>query len=390
MHNYRYLIVGGGMTGHSAAAAIRERDRDGALGMIGEEPVPPYARPSLTRSLWAGADRAQVFLPALQGLVHHAGRRAVTLDVKAHLLTDDLGQQYQYERLLLATGGAPRRLAICGDRVLHLRTIADYDRLRAHQGHGVVVVGGGHVGTEVAAALAAEGRDVTMVFPESGIGARAWPAELSGHVTRTYEEHGVRLLRGHAVVRAEAFGDDRVLVRTNGGAEVVTDLVVAGLGIQPQTALAEAAGLAVADGIEVDEALRTSAPDVWAAGDVARVWSPALSARVRTEHAENALAMGRAAGQAMAGEVVRWDHLPSWSSSFFGHAYEAVGTIDARLETVAAWQRPLREGAVYYLERGRVKGVLLWGLTGRVEAARELIRRQRLVVTEELARGMVG
>ncbi|MBK9518630.1 MAG: FAD-dependent oxidoreductase [Anaeromyxobacter sp.] len=390
MHAYRYLIVGGGMTGHAAAAAIRELDRSGDLGMIGEEPVPPYARPSLSRSLWAGADRDQVFLPALQGLVHHAGRRAVALDVKARTLTDDLGQQYRYERLLLATGGAPRRLAICGDRVVHLRTIADYDRLRDHGGHGVVVVGGGHVGTEIAAALAGEGRDVTMVFPESGIGARLWPAELSGHVTRTYEEHGVRLLRGHAVVRAEAFGPDRVLVRTNGGAEVLADLVVAGLGIQPQTALAEAAGLAVSDGIEVDEGLRTSAPDVWAAGDVARVWSAALGERVRLEHAENAVAMGHEAGRAMAGEVVAWRQLPSWSAAFFGLGYQAVGKLDARMETVTAWQRPFREGAIYYLERGRVKGVLLWGIEGQVESARELIRRQRPVVAEELARALPG
>jgi 3-phenylpropionate/trans-cinnamate dioxygenase ferredoxin reductase subunit len=383
MHEYRYLIVGGGMTGHAAAAAIRELDPVGTLGMIGEEAVPPYARPSLSRALWADADRRPLFLPALQGLVHHAGRRAVALDPRAREVADDLGERYRYERLLLATGGAPRRLAIGGDRVIHLRTMADFERLRGQAGHCAVVLGGGYVGTEIAATLAGEGRDVTMVFPESGIGARRWPAELSGHVTRAFEEHGVRLLRGHAVVRVEAF-DDRVLVHTNGGAEVLAEVVVAGLGTQPETALAEAAGLAVADGIEVDEGLRTSAPDVWAAGDVARVWSPALGERMRLEHAENALAMGREAGRAMAGAPVRWSQLPSWGASFFGASYQAVGKLDARMETVAAWRRPFQEGAVYYLEHGRVKGVLLWGLEGRVEAARELIRRQRVVGAAEL------
>lgn len=383
MHEYRYLIVGGGMTGHSAAAAIRELDPSGALGMIGEETRPPYARPSLSGALWSGVERRQVFLPALQGLVHHAGRRAVALDVKGHTVEDDFGERYRYERLLLATGGAPRRLAIGGDRVIHLRTIDDYDRLRGHAGHCVVVVGGGYVGTEIAASLAGEGRDVTMVFPESGIGARLWPAELSGHVTRAFEEHGVRLLRGHAVVRVEAFGD-RVLVRTNGGAEVLAEVVVAGLGNLPQTALAESAGLAVADGIEVDEAMRTSAEDVWAAGDVARVWSPALGERIRLEHADNALSMGREAGRSMAGAPGRWSHLPSWGASFFGLRYEAVGKLDARMEMVAAWQRPYQEGAVYYLEHGRVKGVLLWGLADQLEAARELIRRQRLMAADEL------
>lgn len=389
MHEYRYLIVGGGMTGHAAAVAIRELDPVGALGMIGEEAVPPYARPSLSRTLWAEAGRSQLFLPALQGLVHHAGRRAVALDVAAHQVRDDLGETYRYERLLLATGGAPRRLAIGGDRVLHLRTIGDFQRLRDHPGHCAVVLGGGYVGTEVAAALAGEGRDVTMIFPESGLGARRWPAELSGHVTRTFEERGVRLLRGHAVVRVEAFGD-RVLVRTNGGAEVLAEVVVAGLGLLPQTALAEAAGLAVADGIEVDESLRTSAADVWAAGDVARVWSPALGERVRLEHAENAVAMGREAGRAMAGAPVRWGELPSWGASLFGHSYQAVGKLDARMETVAAWQRPYQEGAVYYLEHGRVKGVLLWGLPGRLEAARQLIRRQRPLGSAELRDALSG
>lgn len=385
MHEYRYLIVGGGMTGHAAAAAIRELDPTGSLGMVGEEKVPPYARPSLSRRLWAGEERRQLFLPALQGLVHHAGRRVVSLDPVGHLLVDDLGEHYAYERLLLATGGAPRRLAIGGDRVIHLRTIADHDRLRDQPGHTVVVVGGGYVGTEVTATLAGEGRDVTMIFPESGLGARRWPAELCGHVTRTFETHGVRLLRGQAVVRVEACGD-RVLVRTSGGQAVLAEVVVAGMGIQPQTALAEGAGLAVSDGIEVDEGLRTSAPDVWAAGDVARVWSSALGERIRLEHAENALAMGAEAGRAMAGAAVRWTHLPSWGATLFGATYQAVGKLDARMETVAAWQVPFREGTIYYLEHGRVKGVLLWGLTGQVEAARELIRRQRQVAPGELAR----
>jgi len=383
MHEYRYLIVGGGMTGHSAAAAVRELDPAGSAGMIGEEPLPPYARPALSQGAWTAAERPRFFLPALQGLVHHAGRRAALLDPASHTVVDDLGERYHYERLLLATGGAPRRLAIGGDRVLHLRTMADFERLRGHGGHCALVVGGGYVGTELAAALAAEGRDVTMVFPELGIGANRWPSRLSTHVTRAFEEHGVRLLRGHEVVRVEACGD-RVLVRTSGGAEVLAELVVAGLGTRPQTALAEAAGLAVRDGVEVDESLRTSAPDVWAAGDVARVWSPALGERIRLEHAENALAMGREAGRSMAGQPVRWSQLPSWGASFFGVAYQAVGKVDARMETVEAWRRPCQEGSVYYLEHGRVKGVLLWGLQGQLEAARELIRRQRLVAPEAL------
>jgi len=384
MHGYRYLVVGGGMTGHAAAAAIREADADGALGMVGEEAVPPYARPPLSKGLWAaGTDRRSVFLPALTGLVHHAGRRAVALDPAAKVVVDDRGERYGYEKLLLATGGTPRRLAVGGDRVVHFRTLADYDRLRAMEGASAVVVGGGFIGTEIAAALRSDGRDVTMIFPETGLGARAWPAELSGFVTRYYEERGVRLLRGHSVTAVEDRGA-QCLVRTSGDARVLADVLVAGLGIKPDTALAESAGIAVSDGIDVDEGLRTSAPDVWAAGDVARVWSEALGERVRVEHEDNAITMGREAGRAMAGAAVQWTHLPSFYSDLFDLGYEAVGKLDARMELVASWRRPFREGVVYYMEHGRVRGVLLWGIQGQVEAARELIRRQRPVAAEEL------
>jgi 3-phenylpropionate/trans-cinnamate dioxygenase ferredoxin reductase component len=384
MHSYRYLIVGGGMTGHAAAMAIREVDPEGALGMIGEERVPPYARPPLSKALWTqGLPRDQVFLPALTGLVHHAGRRVVALDVVAHEVRDDQGERYHYERLLLATGGRPRRLAVGGERVIYFRTLADYDQLRAAPGASVAVVGGGFIGTELASALRQDGREVTMIFPELALGARVWPAELAEHVTQDFERRGVRLLRGHSVVGLDAFGD-RVVVRTNGGSQVLVDQVVAGLGIVPETALAEQAGLDVHDGIEVDEGLRTSAPDVFAAGDVARIWSAALEARVRVEHEDNALTMGREAGRAMAGQPVTWRHLPFFYSDLFDQGYEAVGRLDARMETLASWQAPLRQGVVYYLEHGLVRGVLLWGLSGQVEAARQLILRQQPMAAEAL------
>jgi NADPH-dependent 2,4-dienoyl-CoA reductase/sulfur reductase-like enzyme len=205
-------------------------------------------------------------------------------------------------------------------------------------------------------------------------------------VTRLYEERGVRLLRGQAVTGVEEPGGPgaRCVVRTSGGSRVAADVVVAGLGIRPDTALAESAGIAVSDGIDVDDGLRTSAKDVFAAGDVARVWSPALGERVRVEHEDNAITMGREAGRAMAGQAVQWTHIPSFYSDLFDLGFEAVGKLDARMEVVASWRRPFREGAIYYLEHGRVRGVLLWGIQGQVDAARELIRRQRAVGAEEL------
>jgi NADPH-dependent 2,4-dienoyl-CoA reductase/sulfur reductase-like enzyme len=371
------------MSGHAAATAIREADPASEIGMIGEEARPPYARPPLSKALWRGSPRESVFLAPPPGLVHHAGRRAVHLDVRAREVVDDQGARYRYERLLLATGGRPRTLPGAGPRVMAFRTLADYDRLRAVKGGSAVVVGGGFIGSELGASLRTEGWDVTLVFPESGIGARAFPSELSAHVTRRFEEHGVRLLRGHSVVALEAFGD-RVLVRTNGRAEVLADVVVTGLGIVPETSLAEEARLRVEDGILVDDRLRTSAPHVWAAGDVARAPSRALGGTERVEHEDAAVEMGRVAGRSMAGLEARWTHLPFYYSDLFEMGYEAVGRLDARMETVASWRRPLQEGVVYYLEHGRVRGVLLWGIFGQVEAARALVERRVAPPRDEL------
>src|SRR6266568_4188921 len=166
MTETRYLIVGGGMTGHAAAAAIREADPEGRVTMLAAEEDRPYARPPLSKGLWLGKPEESVWLPEVAGLDLRTGRRAVALDLRAREVRDDRGETYRYERLLLATGGAPRRLPFGGDRVSYLRTLADYRRLRALQGRRVVVIGGGFIGSEIAASLAATGKEVTMIFPE--------------------------------------------------------------------------------------------------------------------------------------------------------------------------------------------------------------------------------
>ena len=171
---------------------------------------------------------------------------------------------------------------------------------------------------------------------------------------------------------------------TRSGRRLETAAVVAGLGIEPDVELAVAAGLAAANGIVVDEHLRTAHPDVYAAGDVANVFSPALDRRVRVEHEDAATTMGRAAGRAMAGDETPYAHLPFFYSDLFDMGYEAVGILDARLETVSDWKEPFREGVVYYLQDGRVRGVLLWNVWGQVDAARQLIAQPGPVRPEDL------
>ena len=189
MAAFTYLIVGGGMTGDSACRGIRDHDSEGTIGLFGAEAHEPYVRPPLSKALWSGKDEASIFrgTPSL-GVDVHAGRRIVGLDLDARTATDDAGVSHSYEKLLLATGGTPRTLPGDDDDVIYYRTLDNYRQLRALAGNGVriAVVGGGFIGSEIAAALATTGSDVTMLFPEDGIGARLFPAGLSSFVNGYY------------------------------------------------------------------------------------------------------------------------------------------------------------------------------------------------------------
>jgi NADPH-dependent 2,4-dienoyl-CoA reductase/sulfur reductase-like enzyme len=258
--------------------------------------------------------------------------------------------------------------------VIYYRSVADYRRTRelADKGARFVVLGGGFIGTEIAAGLRLQDREVTMVVPESGLGARVYPADLSQFLVKYYRDKGVNVLVDNSVQRIAARGKEYTVQTSKAGA-LQADAVIAGLGIEPEVALAIQVGLTVDNGIVVDEQLRTSQPDIYAAGDVARFFSPALGKKLRVEHEDNANTMGRVAGLNMAGAAQPYHHLPLFYSDLFDLGYEAVGEVDARLETFADWKEQFREGVIYYLESGRVRGVLLWNTWGQVDAARALI-----------------
>jgi NADPH-dependent 2,4-dienoyl-CoA reductase/sulfur reductase-like enzyme len=375
MPQYRYLIVGAGMTGDAAAHGIRELDAAGPIALLGAEPHPPYNRPPLSKGLWKGDDEDSTYRkPPAEGVELRSGRRAVRLDLPSHRLIDDLGEAHGFEKLLLATGGVPRRVAGWDERVIYYRTLDDYRRLRDLCGEGqrFAVIGGGFIGSEVAAALAMNGERVALIFPDPGIAARVFPRELAEHLAGYYRDKGVEVHAGEKVEKVEAHGELSV-IHTASGAKIEADAVIAGLGIQPSIELAVHAGLAVDNGIVVDGTLRTSHPDVFAAGDVANFLDPALGKRVRVEHEDNANTMGRHAGRAMAGDTSPYQHQPFFYSDLFDLGYEAVGDLDSRLETVVDWVEPFRQGVIYYLADRRVRGVLLWNTWEKVEAARALI-----------------
>ena len=378
MPHYHYLIVGGGMTADAAIRGIREADSDGSIGLVGAETERPYDRPPLSKGLWKGKAMDSIWRGTdATDAALHLGRTVVHLDPPNRRVIDDQGAEYTYDQLLLATGGTPRRLPFGGDHILYFRTLQNYFALRSltERGRRFAVIGGGFIGSEIAAALAVNGKEVVLFLAGENIGEGIFPPRLARFVTDYYRQRGVEVLANSTVTGLETDGQ-RYILRTQNGQMAAVEGVIAGIGIEPNTRLAEAVGLKVDHGILVDDSLRTGAPEVYAAGDVARFYNPDLDKYLRVEHEDNANTMGRAAGRTMAGASDPYHHLPFFYSDLFDLGYEAVGELDPSLELIADWQEePYRKGMVYYLREGRVRGVLLWNLWEQVDAARALIRQ---------------
>ncbi len=385
------LIIGGGMTADAAAKGFREVDAEGSIAIISEDVDPPYARPALSKKLWTDPDfdwsGAELDTAGETGAEVRLGTRVVAIDPVAHEVTTVDGERIGYGRLLLATGGHPSAPGFEeSERVLLYRSAADYRRLRAiadGRGH-VVVVGGGYIGQEIAAALVQEGVRVTLVLPDAVVGGAVLPAALARTVDTMFRDAGVELVTGARATGGREL-DGAVTVDLEDGTYLRADAVVVGLGIVPATDLAEGAGIEVGDGVLVDERLRTSADDVLAAGDVAS-YPDRILGRRRIEHVDNAQQQGRTAGRNLAGADEAYEHTPFYYSVLFGNRYEAVGTLDASLQTVERWLDGGREGVVYYLDDdGRPVGVLNWNLEDRLDEARSVLASNPPLTAEQLA-----
>lgn len=392
MLSYHYLMIGAGMAADAAVKGIREIDASGSIGIIGAEPHPPYARPPLSKKLWQGKPEESIWRGTDKlDVTLHLSRTAVALDTKSREVRDSTGEIYRYERLLLATGGTPRRLPFAGDEIIYFRTLDDYRRLRAmtEKGGSFAVIGGGFIGSEIAASLAANNQRVIMLFPENAICSRIFPAGLADFVTNDYRERGVTVLTDTKVTDIRPNGAGMVIA-TGDGQHFEVDGVVAGLGINLNVELATAAGLALDNGIKVDEFLRTDAGEVFAAGDIASFPNPLLGKRLRLEHEDNAVAMGRQAGRNMAGAAEPYNYLPFFYSDLFDLGYEAVGELDSRFETLIDWQEPFHKGVIYYLKEGKPCGVLLWNVWDQVENARKLLAQPAPLAPSQLKGRLPG
>ncbi len=391
---YTYIIVGGGLAGASAVQGIRELDKKGSVLLIGDEKHLPYDRPPLTKKLWFGQKKVEeIFLhdrPFYEqsGVRVTTGVKAVKLEPKTKTIATSDGNNYRYEKLLLSTGGTPRRLDIPGsniDGICYYRYLDDYLQIRtgAVEGKSAVVIGGGFIGSEIAAALSMNKVAVTMIFPGPYLCSRVFPEALGHSIQQRYAERGVTVLAGDkpASIRKEG---DKFITLTQKGKKQESEMLIIGIGILPSTDLAVTAGLKTSNGIEVNEYLQTSDPSIYAAGDNAVFPYQALGQVMRVEHWDNALNQGRQAGRNMAEAREAYTYMPYFFSDLFEFGYEAVGDVRAELETFADWQKENDTGVVYYLKEGKVRGVLMCNVWEKVDPARGLIMKGRSVSPEDL------
>ena len=389
-----FVIVGASLAGAKAAETLREQGFAGRLVLIGDEPERPYERPPLTKDyLRDESPREKAYVHAESFYAEHdiellSGTAATALDPARKRVTLDDGHELGYDRLLLTTGAQPRRISIPGAElggVYYLRTLADCDALRARleTAGAVVVIGAGWIGSEFAASARQRGSEVTIVEPASVPLERVLGPQVGGVYRDLHRDHGVTLLLGSGV---EAFeGDEAVRrVRTDDGRSLDCDYVVVGIGAVPDARLAQGAGLTVDDGIVVDERLCTSAPDVYAAGDVASAWHPFYGRHVRVEHWSNALNQGPAAARAMLGETVSYERIPYFFSDQYDVGMEYSGLATDWDQVVFRGDPASREFVAFWLREQRVvagMNVNVWDVNEHVQA---LIRSRRAVATAEL------
>jgi 3-phenylpropionate/trans-cinnamate dioxygenase ferredoxin reductase component len=394
-NDQKFVIVGASLAGAKAAETLRAEGFDGRVVLVGTEGERPYERPPLSKEYLRGeAGREKVYVHEEgfydgHGVELRLGRTAVSLNTSARELALDDGERLRYDRLLLATGAEPRRLAIDGselDGVLYLRSVGDSDALRGRLDAGgtVVVVGGGWIGSEVAASARQRGLDVTVIEPASLPLERVLGAELGAVYRDVHADHGVRMLLGTGVVAFE--GDGAVeRVRTGDGRTLECDFVVVGVGVQPRTRLAEGAGIAVENGILVDERLETSVPGVFAAGDVANAHHPFYGERVRVEHWANALHQGPHAARTMLGRPDAYESLPYFFSDQYDVGMEYAGFAREWDRVVFRGDPATREFIAFWLTGDRVvagMNVNVWDVT---DAIQRLIRERVAVDDRRLA-----
>ena len=390
-----YVVLGAGQAGGHAALALRAAGFAGRVVLVGDESYPPYERPPLSKKLLIGevGPESTFLRPAAhygeKDIELQLGRRATAIDRRDRRVDFAAGEPLRYDRLMLTTGGRPRRLALPGAELpglFYLRTIADVLAMQPAMAPGarVAIVGGGFIGLEVAAAASRRGCRVTVLEVEEWLLKRVAPRLLSEAFERLHRRHGVDIRLATAV--AGFAGDDRLRqVVTSDGGGLDADLAVIGIGIVPNVELAAAAGLEVANGIVVDSFGRTSDPDIYAAGDVAAGFNPLLGRRLRLESWQNAQNQAIAAARNMAGVETPHAEVPWFWSDQYDLNFQMIGLCHEHDEVVLRGDPADPQFSVFFLVDGRLAGAACFSNARDIPVARQLIARKIAVAPAALA-----
>jgi 3-phenylpropionate/trans-cinnamate dioxygenase ferredoxin reductase component len=393
-----YVIVGASLAGAKAAESLRQEGFDGPVVLIGDETERPYERPPLSKDYLLGkAERESIYVHPESWYAEHdvdlrLGTRVTGIDPAAHEVTLAEGNRLGYGRLLLATGSSPRRLPVPGadaDGVLYLRRVADSDKIKAafQTAARIAVIGAGWIGLETAAAARAAGVEVTILEAAGLPLLRVLGSEAAQVFADLHREQGVDLRFGVQVSELAGSGGRVRGVRLADGSQVEADTVIVGVGITPNTQLAEAAGLAVSNGVVVDARLRSSDPDIYATGDVASAYHPLLGKHIRVEHWANALNQPQAAARAMLGQDVAYDRVPYFFTDQYDLGMEYAGYVEpgGYDQVVFRGDVQRREFIAFWLAGGRVlagMNVNVWDVNDAIQA---LVRGGHAVDTGRLA-----
>lgn len=383
----RYVLVGGGVAAAATAAGLRRRGFDGELVLVSDEREIPYERPPLSKDVLVGREIVPARKPewyADNDVELRLGTRATALDLGGRTVRLDDGDDLGYDTLVLATGLRPRRLpGFEGDRIHYLRTAADARALRAEllTAERVVILGAGFIGCEVAASAVALGKQVTIFEPEPAPLSRALGVKIGAALLDIHRGRGVEVRTGEYVESCTARSDGLALT-SNLGHRTTADLVLVGVGAQPNTELAAAAGIDTGNGILVDEYGRTSAPDVWALGDVAAQLHNGR--RVRVEHHDNALRQGQTVAANLTGDTVPHTDAHWFWTDQYDHKLQSVGHPRDLDDLIVRGSVDEQKFSAFSLTDGRIDAVIALNKAGDVLAARRLLQTPHRVTADQL------
>jgi len=377
------VIVGAGPAAFAACNHLRGKGYDGAICIVGDEPGLPYERPPLSKAYMAGtlAEDELLLRPAEwyeeNGIRHLAETRVAAVDVRGRSVVLANGESLPYEKLLIATGGTPRRLpGMDGERIATLRTKHDADRIGSYLAPGakLAVLGGGFIGAEVAATARRKGVDVTIIEALDVPMKHALGAEIGDVYAQIHRDEGVRFELGSTIDDITE-GASGLKLRTSRGIEIDCDLLVVGIGLVPNAGFLDGSGIDLDNGVVVDEFAETNVPGVYAAGDVANHWHPLYGRRMRVEHHDNALQQAACAMSNMLGEKTSYKTVHWVWSDQYEHNMQFAGSNLGCDEVVLRGSVDDRKFAVFYLKQGRMMAVL------GVNNGREVVAARRLIAT---------